>query len=268
MADGAVAEGLVQAEAALAQAERLDPTLAETHATRGMVRHIRRDFAGAELAFAAAYAANPNYATAHHWHAIHLACYGRLKASEERLRAALRLDPLAPVPHWTLGCVFNATGRPQAAWDATTLSLQLRPGMVPVIAEQAIAALALGRREEALAGARAVVADTRDPQRWSADSDAVYLLRQLGAEEEATRFAEQLLRAAGPDDYRRIFVLAALGRWDEAFAVRSLVAPSALFRLYTTPMFDPVREDPRFRQLLERNGVVEEYRRAREEMRR
>jgi DNA-binding winged helix-turn-helix (wHTH) protein/TolB-like protein/tetratricopeptide (TPR) repeat protein len=83
---------------AAVKALQLDPTLAEPHATLGLLKSkFDWDFAGAQEEFQRSIALNPGYATAHHWAGQNLTAMGQFEAANAELRKAQELDPLSPM---------------------------------------------------------------------------------------------------------------------------------------------------------------------------
>ena len=83
---------------AAVKALQLEPTLAEPHATLGLLKSkFDWDFAGAQEEFQRSIALNPGYATAHHWAGQNLTAMGHFEAANAALRKAQELDPLSPM---------------------------------------------------------------------------------------------------------------------------------------------------------------------------
>ena len=83
---------------AAVKALQLDPTLAEPHATLGLLKsRFDWDFVGAQEEFQRSIALNPGYATAHHWAGQNLTAMGQFEAANAELRQAQELDPLSPM---------------------------------------------------------------------------------------------------------------------------------------------------------------------------
>jgi DNA-binding winged helix-turn-helix (wHTH) protein/TolB-like protein/Tfp pilus assembly protein PilF len=91
-----VATAVPLARDAAVKALQLDPTLAEPHATLGLLKSkFDWDFAGAQEEFRRSFALNPGYATAHHWAGQNLTAMGEFEAANAELRKAQELDPLS-----------------------------------------------------------------------------------------------------------------------------------------------------------------------------
>ena len=92
------AEAYPKAKAAALKALELDGTLAEPHATLGVIkRDFEWDWSGAEKEFSRSIELNPGYVEAHHWRAtLHSILGHRAEAIAEKTYA-LSLDPLAVV---------------------------------------------------------------------------------------------------------------------------------------------------------------------------
>jgi DNA-binding winged helix-turn-helix (wHTH) protein/TolB-like protein/Tfp pilus assembly protein PilF len=91
-----VATAVPLARDAAVRASQLDPTLAEPHATLGLLKSkFDWDFAGAQEEFRRSFALNPGYATAHHWAGQNLTAMGEFEAANAELRKAQELDPLS-----------------------------------------------------------------------------------------------------------------------------------------------------------------------------
>lgn len=91
-------ETLPKAKAAALRALELDPKLAEAHATLGLVtQNLDWDWAATEKHYRQALALNPNHAKAHHWYAEFLSILGRFGESKREFALARRVDPISPI---------------------------------------------------------------------------------------------------------------------------------------------------------------------------
>lgn len=97
-------EIMPRARAAAQAALKLDPRLAEAHASLGYVAsNYDWDWTTAEQEFKRAIDLNPNYATARHWYCWYLIMMGRLDEAEAQITRAQELDPLSPMINTTVG---------------------------------------------------------------------------------------------------------------------------------------------------------------------
>jgi adenylate cyclase len=262
---GSSARDNVRALAHVALATQLDPTLAEPYAVKALILTTERKLAEAEAHFQQTFRLNPNYAIAHHWHANLLFLQGRIDDGLVELEQAVRLNPLSYITLYTYGAYLSYVGRLTESLVFLERSAALREDVSAFgQSEQALALLRLGRKEEAVAMARAVLqSPVTANQSWSG-GDAVYILRQAGFAEEANRSGNDLMAALPAESYLRGHILCALGRFDEGLPLLASSPFIMVSRIALLPIFDPVRDTPRFKELIVKLGAVEEYRLARE----
>src|SRR5215510_13957908 len=90
-----VNETAPRAKAAAIRALEIDNTLPEAHSSLALVKlHFEWDWQGAEEGFKRALELNSNYATGLHWYSHYLIAMGRMDESLAVSRRALELDPL------------------------------------------------------------------------------------------------------------------------------------------------------------------------------
>jgi TolB-like protein len=88
-------EFAANAKTAALRALQLDPGLPEAHTAFALVaQNYNLDWQTAEKEYQRAIALNPNYSTAHHWYAEHLAWRGRFDEALAESERARQLDPL------------------------------------------------------------------------------------------------------------------------------------------------------------------------------
>jgi TolB-like protein/Tfp pilus assembly protein PilF len=245
------------------QALALDPSLAEAYPSLGATLMWEGRANGAEQEFLKAFALNPNYALAHHWYSIFLEHEGRLDEALVEIDRAIQLDPLAITALSTRERYLLAAQRYPEAEVTDEQLRSLRPDFLLNRGERALALLAVGRRDEALAAARSVVANHDLERRWKNDAEAIYVLRQTGHEAEAADHVAWLLARLPAGSYLRGMALAAGGRWDEALPFLERTPPGLQSLFFWSPVWDPWREDPHFQQLLVKLNCVEAYKVAR-----
>lgn len=100
-----------KAKAAANNAGVIDDKLAEAHVGLAYAQAFYDwDWASAEQSFKRALELNPNHATAHQWYADYLSVMGRFDESLEHIERAIEIDPLSPIIATSLAG-FYYTGR-------------------------------------------------------------------------------------------------------------------------------------------------------------
>lgn len=118
-----------KAKEAVANALRLDPTLAEAHAASGYIKfRIDWDWKGAEYELKKAIELKPGYATAHEWYALFLAVQSRLDEALSEMQEAYQLDPLSPNVNTGVARIYHFRNEPDKAIAQITKTLELDPG--------------------------------------------------------------------------------------------------------------------------------------------
>lgn len=212
-----------EAEAALDRALALDPMLGEAWATRGFVRAFQYwDWAGAEAAFARARALSPGDITTLQWLAS--------------LRMVQRRLP-------------EAEG---ALWRA----LAIAPGYAPLYADRCEALYYRRAYAEALAACERALGLDPDHVLAALHRRWIRLAAPDGHAEAARRLAAY--EGEVSDDITAARLYARLGRRDAALDHVERAVGDRLFMapfLNPDPLFDFVRDDPRWRAALRRMGL-------------
>lgn len=249
-----------QARAAAARALAIDDTLAEAHASFGMVLALfERDWAGAEREFRRAIELNPSYPTAHHWYSQVLRSLGRLEDALGEIRTALELDPLSlPVNH-NLATVLMYLGDLDAAVDQHRRALELDPDYVPAHFGLGRVYLEKGLTEEAVAAFREAV--RRSPASPRNLASLAHALAVHGAAREAeailaTLAAARQGRFVSPYDLALVHAglrqeEAAVDRLEEAYRA----GDPNLRLLLLDGRLAALRRYPRVRDLARRAGL-------------
>jgi tetratricopeptide (TPR) repeat protein len=147
-------EAMPRALDAVRRALALDGTLAEAHASLGIVHLIYDwDWDGAARELRAAIALKPDYATAHQWYANYLLATGAADDAVEAIGRARALDPLSRAIDAGLGPMLVLAGRPDAAIAQLRRTLELDPDFAPAYGFLAWAYFLSGRRGDAVAAA-------------------------------------------------------------------------------------------------------------------
>lgn len=244
------------------RALEIDPALAEAHASLGLISAIYEwDWPGAGNALRRAIQLNPGYATAHHWYAFDcLAPQGRLDEALIEIERAQRLDPLSLIIAASVGDILVMQRRYDEALAQFRRAIELDPsfpksyhGAGRAYVEKRMYAEAI----EMFAKARDLTAGFPIPLALMAHAFAA-----SGKRAEARVLLDKF-RIMAQQTYVCPFVLArihiGLGDFDEVFTLleQSFEQRDArLIHLKVSPVFDPLRPDPRYHSLLQRLGLT------------
>src|SRR5216110_2670090 len=119
------AESVVPAEAAAKKALELDDSLAEAHASLGLIATEELEINRGVNELERAIQLNPNYATAHHWLGLALATLQQSDRSIGELKRALELDPLSMIINADLSIIYLYARRYDAAEAQARKTLEI-----------------------------------------------------------------------------------------------------------------------------------------------
>jgi len=249
-----------RALAAASRAVTLDPHLAEGHAS---LAHLLHNFdwrwSEAEGEYRRAIELKPNYALAHHFYAHLLAQQGRFDEARGMVATAQALDPQS-LPVALAGASIEyfardydaalAACRRAATVDSTSsLLYRLQAGILDRLGREPEAFRSLAR-SFSLAGQNGLATALVGAYGAAGTNGAIDLLigavkrkRDSGAYEPAEHLAELEARRGRNDEAIR---------WLE---IGFQEHDSELNRLGVDPIFDPLRSDPRFAELVRRIGL-------------
>ncbi len=252
-------EAMPVAKRHVLRALELDDTLAEAHHSLALVRWWGDwDFAGAEVEFKRAIEMNPNDESIYANYAHYLGDLGRF---EEALAAANRALDLDPQSTTDRGAVFYNQRRYDEAVADWSRQLARDPRSFTWIRFRLAAAYAMmGKRMEAIREARMARASSAEP--GTADAYLACVLASAGEKAEARAMVDGILQAAkehyiSPVRIAQLYLV--LGETDRAFEWLQTAYDTRsdhLLSLNVSPVWDPVRADPRFQALLKKTGLV------------
>ncbi|HYH87173.1 MAG TPA: tetratricopeptide repeat protein [Pyrinomonadaceae bacterium] len=254
------AEFYPKSEAAARRALELDDTLAEAHTSLGFYRLLFEwDFRGAAREFRRAIELNPNYANAHDG----LSFYYKATAQHERAvracREAQRIDPLSLFAGVSLGWAFYFARRYEEAIAQNRKALELDPRFIFAHWNTGMAQSQAGKHDEAVASLRRAVKLSGGGLAFKAHL-AYACGRAKNCGDEARALIGELEGHACARYVQSYYFAVAhlgLGEHDDALEYLSRAADERsgfLAYLRVEPMFDPLRPDPRFKELEQRVG--------------
>jgi len=248
-------------KAAALKALELNESLAEAHASLGLVAMLYDwDLAAAEKHFKRALELNSNYATAHQWYAVDLAVSGRFDEAFAQIRHAQELDPLSPIISVNVARIHYFARQYDEALRCCRTILETEPTFGVAHKIMGLAYEQKGMFEEALAAlqrALGLLGDTPEMIGFLAHAYAI-----SGDLEEARKLLERLEELAKLRHIRSfpfVVTYTALGDLDQVFACLEKAIRDrcdSLPFLKVMPLFDSLRSDPRFTDLMQNAGLA------------
>lgn len=237
----------------------LDDTLAEAHASLGealMQYYFDWDKSGSELDLALEL--NPSYATAHFWRATHYMSHGRFSDSLAAVKKAVELDPLSMIILTDAARNLYLARRYEEAIEQYHKSLNVDSNFA--IAHKGLAEVyaQVGRHDDAISEIEKAIALSGNS--IFIQDDLGYIYARAGKKQEAVKVLDHLDKLATDEyvpSYGRAVIFAALGRKDEAISTLEKAYQERSFLVYekVDPAFDGIREDDRFKTLMDKMGL-------------
>lgn len=243
-------EALDRAVQAADRALAIEPDLGEAHAARAFALTGRWEWEQAAAEFRRALALSPGYATGHQWHAVLLLAQGRTDEALSAIRRAFTLDPLSRVISYELGLILLVSGEPEEALDRLDRTLELDPNFAQVHLHRGWVLEDMGRHDEMVDALERWNTLQPEPAFESGALRQAFLER---GDAGAFEFLAGLPADVPVSTLDRARWSLRLDRVDEAFEWlrQGLEARDAWFTfLPPSPWTLPIREDPRFHELL------------------
>lgn len=251
-------ELMPKARTAALRALQLDESLAEAHASLALIKeNYDYDWADAEKEFQRAIQLDPQYATGHQWYAEFLSWQARFPEAFAQSEQARQLDPLSPIIATDHAEILYYSRQYDAAVQQCRSVLVLDPNFAHARVLMIRFYLELRNYDEVFA----LVHDweTHGQSPWLlAWKTAVYA--RTGHTEEASSTLAKLKQISGSlPDRDAILLVAYSGMGDKAKVLELLQKAyakhsNAVMQIRVDPTYDPIRNDPRFQDLLKRVG--------------
>jgi DNA-binding winged helix-turn-helix (wHTH) protein/TolB-like protein/Flp pilus assembly protein TadD len=255
-------EAMPKARAAAIKALEIDETLAEAHASLGLVKlYYDWDFVEAGIEFRRAIELKPGSALSHQRYGLYLDNMRRFEEAKREFRLALELDPLSPQIATSLAGSSYFARKFEEAIEEAHKALVLDARFFPARLILGMAYEQLGKFPEAIAEFEAARALAKVPPvlgylghayaMSGKQKEARKVLAELDAHKEADYLSPYLIA----------LVMIELGETDKVFELLEKAYQEKnewLGWLNTDPRLDSLRSDPRFQSLLQRVGHTPE----------
>jgi eukaryotic-like serine/threonine-protein kinase len=242
------------------QALQLDDSLAEAHASLGYVKVFYDwDWAGGESEFQRAIALDPSYATAHQQYAFALVSVGRFKEADAEAKRALELDPLSVVVNETPALEFYFARQYDSAIEQERKVLELDPNFITAHNVLGGSFVYKSMYDEGIPEFKKSLAISPGDERTLGFLGLAYA--QSGRRAAAQNVLDQLNQLSKKEYVEPVptaQIYTALGEKDKAFEWLEKAYEQRSWYLGFVKVdrpFDPLRSDPRFRDLLRRMNL-------------
>jgi len=244
-----------RAKAAATKALALDDNLSEAHTSLAFIQDLYDwGWVSAETEYKRALALNPGYATAHQWYAWHLVVMGRNGEAIAELEKAQSLDPLSLIISADLADVLCVAHLYDKSMQQSQKTIEMDPHFALAHYQLGQALEQKHKHDEAISEFRTAVELSAGNATFESQLANAYAVS--GRKKEAMKILKDLQSRPGQSastDASIALIYVGLGDNDRAMiwldkAHQARFNPSILMR----PVFDPLRSDPRFQDLLHR----------------
>jgi TolB-like protein/Flp pilus assembly protein TadD len=249
-------EAISQARPAVRKALELDDSLAEAHASVGLLYTLELQLERGIQQLERAIQLKPNYPTAHHWLGLNYMSLGRFDQAIAEEKRALELDPLSLIINADLGWVYFNARRYDEAEAQLRKTLEMDTNFF-------LAHFYLGCVLKLKGRIAQAIPEFQKAFDLNHDLYALAMLGQTyarnGQTEEARKVLAQLNEEAKSRyvaPYALALALLCLGERERALAELERAYQTHdtnyLFVIKTDPLLDDLRGDPRFEALVQK----------------
>jgi serine/threonine-protein kinase len=249
-------------ESLLLKALELDNDLAEAHAVLAGLRQDDGDWLAAEKECKRAIDLDPSSEPARNYYSAYLSRLGRHDEAIAEIKRAQELDPRSVRLSADLGYKLYFARRYDQAIEQFKKTIDMDPNSAPAHARLGATYLQKGMNEEAILELEKARALDNSPERPGRFAWPAYAYAMSGQRDKAHRMLAELKELAKQRDIQPInfaIIYTGLGEKDQAFAWLEKVYEGGYGRelgeVRVNPMFDSLRPDPRFANLMQRIGL-------------
>jgi TolB-like protein/DNA-binding winged helix-turn-helix (wHTH) protein/Tfp pilus assembly protein PilF len=251
-------EAVPELQTAATKAIELDRTLAEAHMAMAEVYSFQWRWKESLAENERAITLNPGYGAGHHNVALALALIGRNAEALTHIQRARELDPLSVIINTDFGWVYYLGHRYDEAIAQYQKALELDPNFTLAHFDLALAYSALARHDKA-------IAEMKNARGRGSDylAGLGYVYAVAGRRAEALTVLSELQQLAKQQyvpPYHFAWIYTGLGDKDKAIALLQQVYAEHTQHVVdfkTVPMFDSLRSDERFQELVQKVGLPE-----------
>jgi len=250
-------EGFSRARNAAIRAGEIDPNLAEAHTALGLAYRLGWKWTEAEQEFKKALEIDPNNARAHYYYGLYLQSIGRTGDSVREIKTAVELEPLALIMNANLAGAYLFDRQSELGLDVAKKTFELDPNFISGRFWLVYAYCANKKYVEAIELIEKGPGDETNQRLLS--RFRAYAYAKSGRRTEAEAILAKYGSDPAYDGANAAIVYGALGEKDKAFAAleRGFARKEEMARMKVDPLFDDLRDDPRFRDLLKRMNLPE-----------
>jgi Putative Zn-dependent protease, contains TPR repeats len=252
-------ENWPKAEAAANKALTLDDTLGETYNPLAAVKmYYYQDWPAAERAFRRGIELSPHFAELHAHYAIFLTFAGRNAEALAEARRSVELDPLSPRVNYVRGRMLYFMRQYDRSIDQFIQTLEIDPNYIPAHELLGYAYEQKGMQREAVAEwdkaliLRGAGEQASSLERTYAASGFAAAVRAL-AQHQLENLNDRVKRREYVPAFEYVTAYTRLGDKEQAFAWLDKAVQERngfVFRVKIDPIYDKLRADPRFSDLL------------------
>jgi len=249
-------ENYDKARSAFKHALQLDPTLAEAHASAGLVAmNYDWDWPVAEQELRRAIALDANQALFYDWYAEYLMSVGRTEESLSNIERARELDPFSIIINSDFGKLLFYSRRYDEAEAQLKATLRMDPDFGQAHWFLALTYVAKHRFDDGIAESSSQDRTGIGTSGWGRGLSA-YTYAMAGRKREAEQIIEKIKKSFTPSENVGM-MLAYIGLSDKDRALACLEQDYenhfvTIVSLKANPLYDPLRSEPRFIELMRR----------------